>query len=82
MLRPPDEVRRRKGIKEDLLVVGSGISRIDPILSFKDYPFGVGIPAGEHRVAGSECCAAGIGALGTAGKKSADKAKKEEMFHA
>src|SRR5687768_6829612 len=56
MFGPGDKVLRREGVHECLLVVGSGIGRIDPVLTLEDVCFGICVPTGEDRIAG--CVAA------------------------
>jgi hypothetical protein len=52
VLLPMDKVGRGEGVEKDLVFIFCGVGGVDPIKVAEYGGFGVGIPAGEDRVAG------------------------------
>src|SRR5688500_14216841 len=53
MLLPRHEVRRRKRVHVELLVVRGRVGRIDPVPAREDMGIGIGVPALNDRIAGA-----------------------------
>lgn len=51
MLGPVHQVGAAEGIQEHLLIVGSRVGRVNPVFVVENNAFGVGVPAGKHRIA-------------------------------